>query len=654
MQNQRRKEILMKLNLILIFLLFCKLTYSQNSPSVEKKTGKLFEQAKTAYDAKQYNKSLIFLDHILDIDSCFMDAYLLQSDIYQDIDSVKPLIKAIESALRLNPEKSPKLYYLLGNAYYRSGLYQNASEVYQKYIDRVDDKAAFVRKARQSMEKCFGAVKLLKHPVPFTSVNMGENINSDDDEYWPSITVDGKTMIFTRLIGAKTSIGRHSLAQEDFYTSIFENNIWQPCHPLSSINTDYNEGAQTISTDGKLLFFTACTRNDGHGSCDIYYSRNKGGDWSIPKNAGDPVNSPSWESQPSISANGEILYFVSNRKGGRGGMDIWKCKLIGFSDWDTPIWGSPVNLGDSVNTPGNEISPFIHSDGKTLYFASDFWPGMGGYDIFYCRQKNDSVWTEPQNIGYPINSYKDEQGLVVDASGKNAYYSSDRPGSKGMDIYSFELYRDARPTPVSYIKGKIVDEDTGAPVCAQVELTDVENPKSVIKGESCWEKGEFLMCLPLGNEYAFNVSKEGYLFYSDNFQLKEKKEIIDPYILEIKLKKIKVGGTVVLRNIFFNTGSFELLPESKTELQKLIDFLTLNKTLFIDIDGHTDNVGSEELNKKLSESRAKEVFMYLVDHGIEERRMKYNGFGFTRPISDNETPEGRALNRRTEFRIMKK
>jgi outer membrane protein OmpA-like peptidoglycan-associated protein len=279
---------------------------------------------------------------------------------------------------------------------------------------------------------------------------------------------------------------------------------------------------------------------------------------------------------------------------------------------------------------------------------------MGGYDIFYCRQKNDSVWTRPQNIGYPINSYKDEQGLVVDASGKNAYYSSDRPGSKGMDIYSFELYKAARPTPVSYIKGKIVDEDTGVPVCAKVELIDLENSKSIIKSESCWEKGEFLMCLPLGKEYAFNISKEGYLFYSDNFQLKEKKEIIDPYVLEIKLKKIKIGGVVVLRNFFFNTGSYELLPESKIELQKLTDFLILNKTLGIEIDGHTDNIGSQEMNQNLSESRAREVYKYLVEHGIDELRMKYHGFGFSQPLSSNDNPEGRALNRRTEFRIIKK
>ncbi|MBL7968293.1 MAG: PD40 domain-containing protein [Prolixibacteraceae bacterium] len=616
---------------------------------------KLFEQAQQAFDSNAFGKSLAFLNEAISLDPAFYEAYLMKSDIYQEMDSVAPLIKVLEKAIDLNSEKFPKSHFILGNAYFRSGFYNKASDAFREYLKRVDEKAPLVAKARKNIEKCSGAVNLLKHPVPFESVNLGENINSVDDEYWPSITVDGKTIIFTRLVGSNTPVEqRKTMVQEDFYTSYLENKKWLPCEPLSDINTVYNEGAQTISADGKLLFFTACTRIDGRGSCDIYFSRSKSGDWSAPQNAGDPVNSPSWESQPSISANGEALYFVSNRKGGKGGMDIWKCALKGFSEGGRPVWGIPENLGDSVNTPGNEMSPFIHSDGKTLYFASDYWPGMGGYDIFYSRLKNDSVWSKPQNLGYPINSHKDEQGLVVDASGLNAYYSSDRPGSRGMDIYSFELHREARPTPVSYIKGKVIDEETGSPVCARVELIDLDNTSSVIKGESCWEKGEFLMCLPLGKEYAFNISTQGYLFYSDNFKLKEKTDIIDPYILEIKLKKIKVGGSVVLRNIFFNTGSFELLPESKTELQKLIDFLNLNKTLVIEIGGHTDNVGSAEMNKKLSESRALEVYKYLVAHNIDQERMKYSGYGLSMPVVPNDTPEGRALNRRTEFRIIKK
>jgi outer membrane protein OmpA-like peptidoglycan-associated protein len=631
------------------------ISFGQGKSGPDKKAFNLFEQAKSAYDSHQYSKSLALLNEILISNSQFLDAYLLKSDIYQDLDSVDQQINALENIISINPEKNSKIYYLLGKAYYRLGKYELSGKAYQNYVMRSDAGNPLTIKANQGIVKCNEATDLVKNLVPFQLINLGSNVNSADDEYWPSITVDGKTLIFTRLVNPRNSINIQTpVSQEDFYISNQINGIWQISIPFESINTIYNEGAQSISSDGKLLFFTACTRSDGRGSCDIYFSRSKNESWSAPQNAGEPINTGSWESQPSISANGESLYFVSNRAGGKGGMDIWKCNLKGFSVTGNPVWGKPVNLGDSINTPGNEMSPFIHSDGKTLYFASDYWPGLGGFDIFYAQQKKDSLWSSPQNIGYPINSHKDEQGLVVDASGKNAYYSSDRPGSNGMDIYSFELYQSARPTPVSYIKGKVIDDETGAPVCAKVELTDLDNAKSVIRGESCWEKGEFLMCLPLGKEYAFNVSREGYLFYSDNFQLKEKKEIIDPYILEIKMKKVKIGGAVVLRNVFFETGSYELLTESIVELQKLIDFLNLNKTVGIEIEGHTDNVGTELMNLKLSELRAKEVYDFLANKGIDRNRMQFKGYGFSKPVSSNETAEGRTLNRRTEFVIIKK
>jgi outer membrane protein OmpA-like peptidoglycan-associated protein/Tol biopolymer transport system component len=645
----------MRTLLLLLFLQLACFVNGQNYSSDVKKAIKLFEQAKVAFGNGLYPKSLSLLEEAIASDSAFFEIYLLQSDIYQELDSIALQIKSLEKATRLNPTGFPKMYFTLGNAYYRSGFYTKAIDSYKKHLTLTAGRSSFATKSKLNIDKCKAAENLLKQPVPFYSVNLGPAINSPTDEYWPSITVDGKTLIFTRLSEGDNSTGQGKLAaQEDFFISRFAENKWQTSEPMTEINTSYNEGAQSISTDGKLLFFTACTRNDGVGSCDIYFSRNKAGVWSEAHNAGMPVNSTAWESQPSISANGESLYFVSNRRGGKGGMDIWKCDLLGFSLSGIPVWGKLINLGDSINTPGNEMSPYIHSDGKTLYFASDYWPGLGGYDIFFSRLNNDSVWTKPLNIGFPINTHKDEQGLVVDASGKNAYYSSDRPGSQGMDIYSFELHKNARPSAVSYIKGKVTDSDSGEPLCAQVELVNLENDKSVIKGESCWDKGEFLMCLPLGNEYAFNVNKEGYLFYSQNFQLKEKMEIIDPYILEIKLKKIEVGGSVVLRNVFFNTASYELLPESKVELQRLIDFLILNKSLSIELQGHTDNVGSEEYNQKLSDSRANEVYNYLIDKGIEKTRMTYVGFGYSKPIASNETPEGRALNRRTEFKITRK
>ncbi|OFX62185.1 MAG: hypothetical protein A2066_07125 [Bacteroidetes bacterium GWB2_41_8] len=645
----------MKIRLILIFVLLSGSSFSQSYSTNNKKAIKLFEQAKQASANYLYGKSLAMLDDALALDPDFLEVYLMKSDIYQEMDSVSLQIKSLESAIRINPTLFPKMYYSLGNASYRSGYYQKAVESFRKYLSFAGEKGTFADRAKQSIEKCRGAEKLLKEPVPFESVNLGPNINSANDDYWPSITIDGNTIIFTRLADTFNPTGQGQLiAQEDFYTSKLVNNEWQPSEPLASINTIYNEGAQSISTDGNLLFYTACNRNDGFGSCDIYFSRNYCGVWSLPQNAGEPVNSPAWESQPSISANGESLYFVSSRRGGKGGMDIWKCKLLAFTKNGLPVWGNAVNLGDSINTPGNEMSPFIHSDGKTLYFASDYWPGMGGFDMFYSRLKNDSVWTKPHNIGYPINSFKDEQGLIVDASGKNAYYSSDRPGSQRMDIYSFELHQKARPTAVSYIKGRVRDAVSGQPLNAKVELVDLGNSTSVIKTESCDESGEFLMCLPLGKEYAFNVSKEGYLFYSQNFQMKERMEIIDPYILEIKLNEIEVGGSVVLRNVFFNTGSYELLPQSKVELQRLIDFLITNKSLYIELEGHTDNVGGEDMNRKLSESRAEEVYKYLINTGIEKYRMTFRGFGYSQPISSNETIEGRALNRRTEFKITRK
>lgn len=637
-----------------ILVLVCSYSFGQISSTAQKKIVKLFEQAKSSYQMNNYAVSISLLNEVLAIDHRFVDAYMMKSDIYQELDSLELQLESLEQAIRIDPEKNPKLYFVQGNAYYRTGKYKQAISAYENYLDRVDHKAVFVERANQNIQKCNGSIRLLNHPVPFDSVNLGENINSEDDEYWPSITVDGKTLIFTRLVGARRSSGQPSAtAQEDFYTSQLVNGSWQPCQPLSEINTPYNEGAQSVSTDGKLLFFTACTRQDGIGSCDIYFSMNKSGNWSVPKNAGKPVNSPSWESQPSISANGESLYFVSNRAGGKGGMDIWKCDLKGFSELGVPIWGQAVNLGDSINTPGNETSPFIHSDGKTLYFASDYWPGLGGYDMFFSR-KNGNLWTGAKNLGFPINTNKDEQGLVVDASGDNAYYSSDRPGSRGMDIYSFRLHSNAKPTPVSYIKGKIIDNETGEAICAKVELTDLDNSASPIQGESCWDKGEFLMCLPVGKEYAFNVSKEGYLFYSENFQLKEVKGIVDPKLLEIKLKKIEVGESVTLRNVFFNTDSYELLPQSKVELKRLIDFLNQNKSLHIEIGGHTDNVGTFEYNQKLSTLRAQAVYEYLLNQDISRHRMSFNGYSYSIPMSSNDSEIGRALNRRTEFKITRK
>ena len=625
---------------------------AQKLTTSSKKAQKYFQNASNYYQIQENQLAIEQLEKALEEDPCFEEGLLLMADIYHEIRQDSLQVVYLEKALELESDYSSKIYYVLGNTYYSMGKYQKSLDAYNSYLKLATDADPFYEKVQPKVKLCKFAISLLQNAVEMDAVNLGANVNSDYDEYWPSLTVDGKTIVYTRLtpVDGVSQATRHF--QEDFYVSNFVDGNWQQSLPMKSINTMYNEGAQSISADGKLLVFTACTQIDGYGSCDIYYSRNRSGQWSTPQNAGAPVNTASWESQPSISANGEYLYFASNRKGGKGGMDIWRCHLDGFYSSGGIKWSEPKNLGDSINTKGNETSPFIHADGRTLYFSSDSYFGLGGYDIFISRLMNDSTWGKPTNMGYPINTYKDEQGLIVDAAGENAYFSSNRPGSHGLDIYQFELNPKMRPNPVSYVKGRVYDNESNLPLCAQIELIDLDNEKVIAQTESCWEKGEFLMCLPLGKEYAFNVSRTGYLFHSENFALKQVRKADNPILLTIPMSAIEIGNTSILRNIFFDTGKYALLSQSKVELEKLIDFLQKNAPVKIEIGGHTDSVGGQDMNQKLSENRARSVYHYLVENGIDDSRLSYRGYGFTVPIASNETEEGRAKNRRTEFKIV--
>jgi outer membrane protein OmpA-like peptidoglycan-associated protein len=415
------------------------------------------------------------------------------------------------------------------------------------------------------------------------------------------------------------------------------------------INTEDNEGAQFITSDGKRMYFTACNRGDGLGKCDIYMSEKLGKGWSNPINLGEPINSAYSEKQPTLSSDGKNLYFVSNRPGGKGGLDIWVSALNTKGKW-----GMPINLGDSVNTAMDEQSPYIHPDNQTMYFSSNGWPGMGGFDLYFTRRKPTSppTWSKAVNLGYPINTFADEVGLIVNANGDHAYFSSNRIPEKGKDIYTFELYGQARPVQVSYLKGKVYDSETKAPLEAQFELIDLKSSKTINQATANKYTGEFLVCIPTNNDYALNVSKKGYLFFSENFTLTGVKDNAKPFLKDIPLQSMKAGNKVVLKNVFFETNSFELKPESTVELNKMLQFLNENFNLKIEISGHTDNVGSDALNQKLSENRAKAVVDYLTSKGITPARMISKGYGKTQPIANNNTEEGRALNRRTEFKIL--
>ena len=313
----------------------------------------------------------------------------------------------------------------------------------------------------------------------------------------------------------------------------------------------------------------------------------------------------------------------------------------------------PVNLGDSINTPGIEQSPFIHPDQQTLYFSSTGWPGMGQGDLFVSRKRGDGEWSTPVNLGYPINTHNDEIGLVVNAAGERAYFASDRNSGKGTDLYTFELPPESRPVMVSYMTGRVYDAGNMKGLGALMQLIDLETGEVVMELESSPDNGEYLVPLPTDSDYALNVNADGYLFYSDHFSFEGVHGRTDPFRRDIPMERIDVGSTVVLNNIFFDTDSHELKPRSVTELNKLYDFLVRHPEICVEISGHTDSTGTPGHNQELSERRAQAVAGFLISRGIAGERLIWKGYGETKPLADNRTETGRALNRRTELKVVR-
>jgi flagellar motor protein MotB len=501
--------------------------------------------------------------------------------------------------------------------------------------------------AVRNIKNCEFAIEAIRKPVLFNPESVGPGINTEDDEYWPSITADGQTLMFTRQVYTSFARPVSGGTQEDFYFSYSDGDKWGKAFNAGEpLNTRSNEGAQTLSSNGNFMYFTACERSGGLGSCDIYFSALANGKWSVPHNLGWPVNTGSWESTPSISADGNLLIFTSNRQGGNGGKDLWFSLLNSKG-----TWSAPVNLGSVINTEADEMSPFIHFDGKTLYFASNGLPGMGGFDIYMTRMNDDSTWSAPKNLGYPINTASDETGLIIDSEGLKAYFSSKRDAKNGKDIFSFSLDESVRPDPVSYLKGKVTDRETGKLLKADYELINLST-KRVTMRSSTDDNGNFLVCLPSGYNYGINVTKSGYLFYSDNFMFEGVHTAVKPLIKKISLSPAKVGEKMLLSNVFYAIDSWELEPESVAELDNLTDLISYNKDIIVEIGGHTDTTGTARHNLVLSEKRALSVVNYLINKGISSERLTYKGYGNTTPIADNVTFEGRKLNRRTEVKVI--
>lgn len=642
-----------RLHLLFLMLLIGLSSFGQNKYSIKsKKAIHFYELASKNYREGKNKETLLELENAIKQNPEFVEAWLFKADVLHEMEETDLEIEAYNKAIEIDANFFPNVYFNLGNALLKQGKYSEALSQYNNFTAFSNASVRNKKLAERRMENCRFAINSMQHPVDFHPQNLGAGINSDLDEYWPCLTADEELLIFTRLVPIDDENKEIRIKnQEDFWVSHRKDSLWQPAEPLSKIiNTQNNEGAQSITADGRYMYFTACDRSDGYGRCDIYYSVREGDVWSAPKNLGRPINSSDWEAQPSISADGRELFFVSNRKSGKGKMDIWKSRLLEISTDGTQRWSNPENL--SINTANSEMSPFIHAGNQYLIFASDGLVGMGGFDLYKVNRIDRSTWAEPVNLGYPINTFNDEIGLVISARGNKAFFSSDRLQGKGKDIFSFDLPLALQPPTASWLKGKIFDAKTLLPVCASLLLVDLSSGDTIAQIKSDRKAGDFLICLPSGKDYLFSVDADTYLFYSDHFSMKDDQQKSNPQKLDIGLQKIGKGSEIVLRNVFFELDSWKIQPQSEIELNRLVDFLLTKPYLIIEIGGHTDNSGTEEHNRILSENRAKEVCNYLMLKGIGESRLRFKGYGSSQPIAGNQTFEGRALNRRTEFRIV--
>jgi tetratricopeptide (TPR) repeat protein len=609
---------------------------------VGKKAAAAYQKALQIASDGQYRAAIGWVDQAIAAEPRFVDAYLSKAGLHGELKEYVLAVEQYEKAFALDSPytaeyRLPYAINLAGTGAFSKARFALETFLSTPGLDERSRKAASYRLDCMNFAESVDSLKKDRNYV-FSPRNLGDSINTTDSEYFPALTIDGKTLVFTRRLGGRN---------EDFFMSHNHPEGWSSAGALNGeINSPLNEGAQTLSLDGQLLFFTGCNFPDGYGNCDLYFSIRTRTGWSLPKNMGEFINTEAWESAPSLSPDKRELYFASSMQGGLGGSDIWVTRR-GYDGQ----WSEPENLGPGINTSGNESSPFIHADNQTLYFTSNGHRGYGGDDLFLTRRQPDGSWGKPENLGFPINTIENEGSMIVSSDGRTAFYASDRADSRGgLDLYTFELREDVRPVSTLWVEGQVLDSLTKAGLPSAVELVDLSSGRRLSRIQTD-EEGYYLMPLPLGSDYAFHVNRKGYLFFSGNFPFSAR--VPDStYRMDIPLQAVKKDAQITLRNIFFATGDFSLRPESAAELDIIVRWLQENPGVRIRINGHTDNVGQASENMTLSTRRARSVTEYLQSKGIAPERLNFQGFGATRPVAPNTDETGRSRNRRTELEVI--
>ena len=631
---------------ILIWTVNASVAQNGNLSTSSKKAAKLYTEAASLMRFRNFDEAIEKLMLALKKDPDFIEAHSRLATCYQlfrDIEKEKYHLLQVVRLAGDNP-RFINSYLNLAELQFNSGQYNSADSLLNDYLKSARPNKRLQERVNRLAANIDFALKGIETPLDIEPSVLPAPINEFAMQYFPVLTADEQTLFFTRREGFNASY------DEDIYVSQWnESGGWSIPESISdNINSPANEGTCTISANGRLLIFTSCsTGRPSYGRCDLYVCYKIGDNWSEPKNMGSTINSRSWDSQPSLSADGRTLYFVSDRRGGLGQRDIYVSNFVEGNGWS-----QARNLGPSVNTPQDEVSPFIHANGHTLYFSSTGYEGFGGFDLFYVKRELNG-WSKPKNVGYPINTHENQISFSINSIGSKGYYAVDenKDGDQESKLFQIDINDEIGVDEKSLVlKGNIIDAETRKPLEANIELINTSTNEHLFRFKSDGITGEYLALLNDDATYALYVEKQGYLFESRSFQIKN---ILNLRVKEIdfELQPIKKDATVILNNIYFDFNSYELRPDSQAEIEKIVHFLDKNPQLKLEIQGHTDNVGQDSYNKQLSMNRAEAVYNGLISSGISSERITFKGFGSLQPIANNSSEEGRQKNRRIEVRI---
>lgn len=612
-----------------------------------------YDSGKSLYDNGDYEAAAKFLEKAVKENPTSGDAWNYLGSAYYYSGNYEKAIDAFDELQNIAPDYWAWYIYLRAGAYKELNNYDKAASDYRLFKEKYStapDRVIFHHQADYQLDYVTKAEELKSMPPTMPDpVNLGMKINTKHHEYSPQVDATGRTLYFTSQRKSRFSTGEDDDGQwgEDLYiASLNGNEIGDPQLLPEPINSSNNDFGATFSGDGQTMVYVRCGAEEGIGNCDLYITYLEGDTWQEPQNMGNVVNSEEWDSQPSISADGTTIIFTSEREGGYGDADLYMVRKNRFGDW-----GIPQNLGPIINTPWIEKSPYLAPDGRSLYFSSYGHPGCGNADLFKSTFDNGR-WTVPVNLGRPLNSEGNDNYFTISASGEQAFFASTREGGVGTyDLYQISIPEELRPEATAIVSGVVTNAKSGNPISARIIIEDLNSGELVATNKSNSKSGEYLIVLPSGRTYGVTAYEQGYFFYSQSFDIPRESQYQE-LTKNIELKPIEKGTRVVLNNIFFETGKADLSPKSRLDLDKAIELMEANPSMVIEVGGHTDNVGDENANMQLSHDRAKSVRKYLVDGGIASERIEAKGYGETTPVADNETEEGRAANRRTEFIIL--